>query len=222
MKHDQLKPGLQQGLYVITDCVNFDTHGLLSRTGQILEAGVAALQYRDKTPDATLRLERAVALQRLCRRYNTVFLINDDVELAARIGADGVHVGREDAAYERCRATLGPEAIIGISCYNQLDLALLAQNNGADYVAFGSFYPTTTKNTGYRADVTLLMSARRSLAVPVVAIGGITPENGAGLVEAGADLLAVVSSVYASDTPQQAVAEFNALFGSGLGTNSCS
>ena len=212
MKHDQLKPGLQRGLYVITDCVNFDTPGLVSRTGQILDAGIAALQYRDKTTDASLRLERAIALQHLCRRHNTVFLINDDLELAARIGADGVHVGREDATYERCRTTLGPEAIIGISCYNQLDLALLAQNNGADYVAFGSFYPTTTKNTEYKADTALLMLARRSLTVPVAAIGGITPENGAVLVNAGADLLAVVSSVYASDDPRQAVGKFNALF----------
>ena len=94
MKHERLKPALQQGLYIITDCVNFDTYGLLSRTGQILEAGAAVLQYRDKNPDASLRLERAVALQQLCRRHNTVFLINDDVDLAARIGADGVHVGR--------------------------------------------------------------------------------------------------------------------------------
>ena len=215
MKHDQLKPALQRGLYVITDCVNFDTSGLLYQTGQILEAGISVLQYRDKTPDASLRLERAIALQGLCRRYNTVFLINDDVELAARISADGVHIGREDTIYERCRALLGPEAIIGISCYNQLELALLAQENGADYIAFGSFFPTMTKNTGIRAYPDLLVSARLRLTVPIVAIGGITPENGAGLIEAGADLLAVVSSVYSSEDPPRAVASFNSLFNVG-------
>jgi len=212
---NKLKRSLQRGLYVITDCVNFDTSGLLHQTGQILEAGVSVLQYRDKAPDTSLRLERAIALQGLSRRYDTVFLINDDVELAARISADGVHIGREDTTYECCRALLGPEAIIGISCYNQVEQALLAQEQGADYVAFGSFFPTTTKNTGIRASPDLLLSARRRLSVPIAAIGGITPENGAGLIEAGADLLAVVSSVYSSDDPRQAVAEFNALFNVG-------
>jgi len=214
---NDIKPVLQRGLYVITDCVNLDTGGLLHKTGLILEAGVPALQYRDKTPDASIRLERARALQQLCAGHNTVFLINDDVELAARIGADGVHIGREDAGYEQSRARLGQDAIIGVSCYNQLERALLAQENGADYVAFGSFFPTKTKNTGIRAYPELLVQARHRLTVPVVAIGGITPENGAGLIEAGADLLAVVSSVYSSDDPRQAVAEFNALFNSGLG-----
>lgn len=212
MKHESMKASLHRGLYVITDCVNLDTSRLLYSTRRILDSGVSALQYRDKAADASLRLERATALQELCRGYDTVFLINDDVELAARIGADGVHVGREDAVYEQCRTVLGSEAIIGVSCYNQLDRALAAQANGADYVAFGAFYPTATKQTGYRAYPDLLTQARSRLTIPLVAIGGITPENGAGLIEAGADLLAVVSSVYASDDPQRVVHEFNYLF----------
>lgn len=212
---NKVKPILQRGLYVITDCVNFDTTGLLHKTGLILEAGVSALQYRDKSSEATVRLERALALQQLCTRYNTVFLINDEVELGARIGADGVHIGREDADYAQSRACLGQHAIIGVSCYNQLERALFAQSNGADYVAFGSFFPTSTKTTEFRAHSELLTRAGSRLTIPVVAIGGITPENGASLIDAGADLLAVVSSVYSSNDPQRVVSEFNALFNVG-------
>ena len=212
MKRDKLKPALQRGLYVITDCVNLDTSGLLRKSRLILEAGVAVLQYRDKTPDAAIRMERALALQKLCTRYNTVFLINDDVELAVQVGADGVHIGREDAGYDQSRALLGRQALIGVSCYNQLERALLAEHQGADYAAFGAFYPTATKTTEFRAHPDLLIRAKRRLAIPVVAIGGITPENAAVLIGAGADLLAVVNSVYSREDPQQAVAEYNILF----------
>ena len=219
MNSNREKSDLHRGLYVITDCVNFDTPDLLSKTEQILEAGISMLQYRDKTHDPSLRLERALSLQGLCTKYRTVFLINDDVALAAQIDADGVHIGREDASYGECRELLGQDAVIGVSCYNQLQRALRAEKDGVDYVAFGSFFPTTTKTTAFSADTNLLSQARARLSVPVVAIGGITPENGAALVEAGADLLAVVSSVYSSDNPQRVVSEFNDLFsGSGLGT----
>ena len=212
MKRTSIKTSLRRGLYVVTDCVNLDTRVLLERTRRILEAGVSVLQYRDKTTDASLRLQRASALRRLCSGYNTVFLVNDDVELAVDVDADGVHVGRDDTAYPECRARLGTNAIIGVSCYNQFELAIQAQALGADYVAFGAFYPTSTKHTQYRADTDLLTQGRRRLNVPQVAIGGITPDNGAELVNAGADLLAVVSSVYSSDDPRQVVREFNRMF----------
>lgn len=217
MNSNREKPDLHRGLYVITDCVNFDTSDMLNKTELILEAGISVLQYRDKTHNPTLRQERALALQRLCKRYNTLFLINDDAVLAGRINADGVHIGREDAGYGECRELLGQHAVIGVSCYNQLQLALHAENDGADYIAFGSFYLTKTKTTEFKADTELLRQARSRLAVPVVAIGGITPENGAALVAAGADMLAVVSSVYSSPDPQRVVAEFNSLFNQGPG-----
>ena len=212
MKTSPSRPFPQRGLYVITDCFNLDTAGLLHKSNLILEAGICALQYRDKTPEFSIRRERALALQKLCARYDTVFLINDDVELAAVIAADGVHIGRDDASFEECRDRLGKGAIIGVSCYNQLQLALQAEKNGADYVAFGSFYPTLTKTALFRAAPELLTRAKHQITVPVVAIGGITPVNGAGLLEAGADILAVVSSVYSGDDPLLAVSEFKALF----------
>ena len=215
MKRDSMKPSLRRGLYVITDCINLDSGALLERTRHILDAGVSVLQYRDKTTDSSLRLQRATALRRLCSGYDTVFLVNDDVELAVDVDADGVHVGREDAGYPQCRARLGSGAIIGVSCYNQIELALQAQAQGADYVAFGAFYPTSTKHTQFRADAQLLMQGRRRLSIPQVAIGGITPDNGTELVHAGADLLAVVSSVYSSDDPRQVVREFNRMFNVG-------
>lgn len=218
MNSNREKQVLHRGLYVITDCVNFDTPGLLNKTELILAAGISALQYRDKTHDPALRLERALALQKLCVRYKTVFIINDDVALAAQINADGVHIGREDMSCGVCRTLLGKDVLIGVSCYNRLQPALSAEKNGADYVAFGSFYPTTTKITVFRADMELLKRASSQLTVPVAAIGGISPENGAGLVAAGADLLAVVSSIYSSTDPRHVVSEFNSLFKSGLGT----
>lgn len=207
-----MKPTLRRGLYAITDCVNLDTSEMLSKSELILQAGISVLQYRDKTTYTSRRIERAVGLQTLCKKYNTIFIINDDIRLARQINADGVHIGEDDADYHESRKLLGPDAIVGVSCYDKMELALLAERRGADYVAFGSFYSTSTKETIYNAGLELLTEAGYQLVIPVVAIGGITPENGLVLLKAGADMLAVVSSLYSSNDPKRVVSKFNALF----------
>ena len=200
------------GLYVVTDSERMDFPTLYKKTATILEAGVPILQYRDKTATDNQRLDRARALRELCDQHGTLFVINDDVLLARDTGANGVHTGQEDLPYLETRRLLGDEAIIGISCYNSLELALAAQSQGSDYIAFGAFFSTRTKNLTVPAGLELLRHAKTELTIPVVAIGGITPENGATLVQAGADLLAVASSIYGSANPAQVVLKFNELF----------
>lgn len=205
---------LAPGVYAITDCERLPFAETLRRTESILAAGVAALQYRDKTPDAGTKLDRARQLVALCRRYHTPMIVNDDPDLALAAGADGVHVGEEDAPCRAARERLGPDAIIGVSCYDSLDAALAAREAGADYVAFGAFFPTSTKQPRARATPALLRAAAARLDVPIAAIGGITAENAGPLVAAGASLLAVVSALYGSDDPGRAVGEFAPLFAS--------
>lgn len=208
----KLRLARSKGLYVITDCDKLDFQTLLSCTEKILATGVLLLQYRDKSTDRTRRFERASELKDLCQRTDTIFLINDDIQLAADIGADGVHIGRDDPSIGAARQLLGTDAIIGVSCYNEVERARDAQTAGADYVAFGAFYPTRTKDGTVKAGPDLLRRARSELSVPIVAIGGITPDNGGHLIAAGADLLAVVNSVYGADNPTQTVLKFNTLF----------
>jgi len=202
----------KQGLYVITDCVKLDPRTLIDKTGQILAAGVSILQYRDKSEQQTRRYHTALKLRELCNRTGTIFLINDDVQLAINSGADGVHLGRDDSPYKEARSVLGTDAIIGISCYNEIQAARTAQEQGADYIAFGAFYSTGTKTGTVQASPALLAMAKSELYIPVVAIGGITPDNGRTLIDAGADMLAVISSIYDDDDPGKVVLKFNALF----------
>lgn len=185
---------------------------MLARTEKILEAGISVLQYRDKSADQARRLETARTLREMCSRTGTIFVINDDIRLALDSGADGVHLGKDDSPSGEARHLLGDNAIIGISCYNEFQAARRAQAQGADYIAFGAFYQTRTKTGTVKARPALLTKAKAELSVPVVAIGGINLENGAALVEAGADMLAVVSSVYNTDYPERVVLLFNAMF----------
>ena len=200
-----------KGLYVITDCDRLAIGPLLSITEQILRAGIIALQYRDKSTGNPERKRAAAALGRLCRDYDCLFLINDDVQLAKSAGSDGVHLGREDSDCITAREQLGSGALIGISCYNSLERAGAAERDGADYVAFGSFYPTPSKQNTVRAEPAVIKRAKASISLPVAAIGGITPANCTPLLEHGADMLAVLSSVYQAEDPYLAVAEFNRL-----------
>jgi len=197
------------GLYAITDS---SQNQLESKVELALKGGARILQYRDKSSDQTRRLTQAKRLLDLCRRHDAIFIINDDVELAKAIGADGVHLGRDDHDIESARIALGNEAIIGLSCYNQLDLAVSAQNAGADYVAFGRFFPSSTKPHAVQAEIELLSAAKRTLRLPIVAIGGITPENGALLIEAGADMLAVIQGLFAQQDIRTAAEQFQKLF----------
>lgn len=180
--HSQ-SPLPKTGLYAITDQVLTRDRGLLACVKQVLDAGTAIVQYRDKTASGAQLRERAETLLELCRQYNVPLIVNDDVQLALAIGADGVHVGRDDDAVANARAILGPTAIVGASCYHQLSLAQRAVDDGATYVAFGRFFISKTKPGQALADLNLLMQARQQLAVPIAAIGGISADNGRSLVE---------------------------------------
>lgn len=191
------------GLYLITPD-EADTANLLARTAPLLAAGATWLQYRNKTAGDALRHEQAAALQSLCRQAGVPLIVNDDVRLAKAVGAAGVHLGEDDGDIAAARALLGAEAIIGASCYDRLELAEAAVTAGADYVAFGAFFPTRSK-TGTRQATRELLSRAASLGVPRVAIGGITPDNARSLVDAGADLVAVISGVFDAPDPVAAV-----------------
>ncbi len=195
------------GLYVITA----DTTSV-EDVASAIRGGASIVQYRDKTTDASKRLHRASAMRQLCAEQGVLFIINDDVELAAAVDADGVHVGREDAACSHVRERLGEEAIIGVSCYNEFARAEAAARAGASYIAFGAFFPSPTKPEAPRATQDLLVRARRELFLPVVAIGGITPQNGASLITAGADMLAVITAVFSQPDIAGASRQFSDLF----------
>lgn len=199
-----------RGVYAITPD-EADTGRLLARVETVLDAGVAWLQYRNKAADASLHETQALALQPLCARFGVPLIINDDWRLAARIGADGAHLGQDDGALRAARAVLGAEAIVGASCYDRLELARDAVAAGASYVAFGAFFPSPTKPLARRADVALLHDSA-ALGVPRVAIGGITPDNARVLVEAGCDFVAVISGVFDAEDPTVAVRAYRACF----------
>ena len=196
------------GLYAITDGPRAD---LLAAVAQALAGGLRLLQYRDKSADAERRHAEAIALLQLCRGHGVPLIINDDIALARAVGADGVHLGREDDDPASARAALGEHAIIGVSCYDSLQRAQAAARAGASYVAFGAFFPSPTKPLAPRAPLELLRQSA-ALGVPRVAIGGITPDNGASLVEAGADYLAVISAVFASADVRAAARRFADLY----------
>jgi len=200
------------GLYAITDSSMAAEMDLYRQVELALKGGANLVQYRDKTADREKRLAEARELLELCRRHSACFIINDDVELAAETGADGVHLGRDDQGIDSARARLGPAAIIGVSCYNRLDLALAAQDAGVDYVAFGRFFPSLTKPQALPADIELLAAAKQALQIPIVAIGGITPENSAALIAAGADMLAVIRGLFGQQDVRAAAEQFNQQF----------
>lgn len=175
---------------------------------------VAAFQFRVKGIDQHSAARLAEPLQRICEAHEVAFIVNDDIGLAKRLGADGVHLGQSDGDPREARASLGPAAQIGITCHDSRHLAMAAGEAGADYVAFGAFFPTTTKETHHRPEPSILGWWSRLFEIPCVAIGGITPDNGRVLVEAGADFLAVCSAVWGHQSgPEAAVAEFQDLLG---------
>lgn len=200
------------GLYAITDSALHTGRALEQAVTRAIAGGAKAIQYRDKSNDADRRHAEAAMLVRVCRRHGVPMIVNDDVELALLTDADGVHVGRDDADLSTARSRLGNDYIIGVSCYNQVDLAEAAQHNGADYVVFGSMFSSATKPEATRAEIATVESARGRIHLPIVAIGGITPENGASLLDAGADLLAVVRGVFGHDDPTECAREYAQLF----------
>ncbi|MCI0911828.1 MULTISPECIES: thiamine phosphate synthase [Pseudomonas] len=204
-----------RGLYAITDS-QLLAGRFLSHVEAALEGGVRLLQYRDKSDDDGRRLREAQALLKLCERYGTELVINDDAELAARLGV-GVHLGQTDGPLTPARALLGRQAIIGSTCHASLDLAAQAASEGASYVAFGRFFNSVTKPGAPAADVGLLAQARAQVKLPIAVIGGITLDNAAPLVAHGADLLAVIHGLFGADSAQEVTRRaraFNALFAS--------
>lgn len=199
-----------RGLYAITPDDRV-TARLLSRVDAVLAAGATWLQYRNKLADKVMRRHQVAALQPLCARHGVALIINDDWRLAASMGADGAHLGEDDGELAEARSALGADAILGASCYDRLELAQRAVAAGASYVAFGAFFESATKPLARRATPDLLRKAA-SLNVPRVAIGGITAENGRQLVDAGADLLAVISGVFDPPDPAAAVRGYLACF----------
>jgi thiamine-phosphate pyrophosphorylase len=204
-----------RGLYAIADTGVIGHARVIEAVGEAIVGGAAMIQYRDKTSDHARRSMEAHALSQLCRANEVVFIVNDDVALAVDTHADGVHLGRDDMDIAAARRALGAGRIIGVSCYNELQRALAAQQAGADYVAFGSFYPSPTKPAAVVATPTLLREAKAQLSIPVVAIGGITPENGARLIAAGADALAAITGVFAQPNIRAAAARYADLFETG-------
>jgi len=209
-KKASLSPVIK-GLYALTPD-STDTADLLRRVRLALSGGVQVLQYRNKLADASLRLSQAQAMRALTREFGVTFIVNDDAQLAALVDADGVHLGAMDGEIKTARALLGNNKLIGVSCYNQLSLAHGAVLAGADYVAFGAFYSSTVKPDAAVATLDLLREARAELDVPIVAIGGISADNGALLVQAGADALAVISAVFDAANIQLAAQNLAKLF----------
>ncbi|MCG8293659.1 MULTISPECIES: thiamine phosphate synthase [Pseudomonas] len=204
-----------RGLYAITDS-QLLAGRFLSHVEAALEGGVCLLQYRDKSDDAGRRLREAEGLQKLCERYGTQLIINDDAELAARLGV-GVHLGQTDGPLTPARALLGRQAIIGSTCHASLELAEQAASEGASYVAFGRFFNSVTKPGAPAASLELLEQARARVKLPIAVIGGITLDNAAPLVAHGADLLAVIHGLFGADSAQEVTRRaraFNALFAS--------
>jgi thiamine-phosphate pyrophosphorylase len=200
-----------RGLYAITD-EHLRAKELLTKTRQLIKGGTGMIQYRNKHSGQEQHLHCVYELLSLCRQQHVPLIINDDVELAKSCGADGVHLGEQDMPLEQARAILGPRAIIGVSCYNELNRAIIAQSAGADYVAFGSFFPSPTKPDAVYAPVELITQAKTQLSIPVVAIGGITPDNAAGLIAAGADAIAVIHALFGQADPARAARMFVRLF----------
>ena len=200
-----------KGLYLVTPDWD-DTDQLLSVTESALKAGVALLQYRHKTATEALQRLQATALRDLCRQYKVPFIINDHLALCEKIDADGVHVGGTDATVAAVRSVIGPNKIVGASCYGDLQRAHDAAAAGASYVAFGGFYPSRVKKYEVSTPVDIVSRAKASLAVPVCVIGGMTPENAAPLVAEGSDMVAAISSIYQHEHPALAAAAFVKLF----------
>lgn len=201
-----------QGLYAVTDPELLPGEQLYTAVKAALIGGACLVQYRDKLALPGQRLERAQRLQALCQQYRRPLLINDDIALALSVGAAGVHLGRGDGSLMEARQRLGPDAIIGATCHDSLTFAQQAKAQGASYIAFGSFFPSSIKPDAPAPALSLIQEAKRDIGLPVVAIGGITLDNAASVQSAGADLIAVITGLFAAPDVAQRAREFVKLF----------
>jgi thiamine-phosphate pyrophosphorylase len=199
-----------RGLYAITPD-DADTEALVARVALSLEGGAALVQYRAKSAAPTLALAQSRRLAALCKSFGALFIVNDSIELASASGADGVHLGRDDTDLAQARRAL-PRSIIGVSCYSDPSLARAAARDGADYVAIGSVFASSTKPMAARAALSAIGEAGRSSGLPVAAIGGITLDNASEAVEAGADMLAVITALFAAPDVRGAARAFSDRF----------
>ncbi len=162
----------------------------------IVKHNIKILQYRHKATNAQTRIDESIQLQQLCSKYHTLFIINDDVNLAEKIAADGVHLGKNDDSIQRAREQLGRNAIIGMSCYNDIKLAKNAQNQGASYVAFGALFSSTTKPKATKCELDTIIQAKQFLNIPIVGIGGVDFDNQQQAFDAGCDAVAMISALF--------------------------
>jgi thiamine-phosphate pyrophosphorylase len=200
-----------RGLYAITPDLG-DTAALLRMVEAALEGGAQALQYRNKVADAALRREQARALARLCRTHRVPLIINDHLDLALEVDAEGLHIGAEDGTAAEARRQLGPDRILGVTCYRKIENALEAARVGASYVAFGGFFASPVKGGAGGAPMSILGEAKKRTGLPVVAIGGITVDNAPQLVAAGADSVAVITALFGAPDVKAAARHFSAIF----------
>ena len=191
-----------RGLYAITDAHLTPENSFSNAIKLVLQGGARIIQYRDKSNDTNKRLSQAQIIRDLCNRYDALLIINDDIELAVQSQADGVHLGKDDIPLADARKKLGDDSIIGSSCYNQLELAIDAQKQGADYVAFGAIYASPTKPDAATVSLDTLKTAVSQLSIPVCAIGGINTQNAHTVVATGVDMIAVISDLFADNDIQ--------------------
>ncbi|WXU00140.1 MAG: Thiamine-phosphate synthase [Catillopecten margaritatus gill symbiont] len=181
------------GIYAITPDRALDLDAIEK---VIVEHNIGILQYRHKTLDAKIQLNEATQLQRLCTKHHTLFIINDDSNLAQKIHADGVHLGKNDGSIQQARKQLGADTIIGVSCYDDIDLAKKAQQQGADYVAFGALFSSSTKPNTIHCPLSIVQEAKQNLTIPIVGIGGIDFNNQQSAVDAGCDAVAMINALW--------------------------
>mgnify|MGYP004003945051 FL=1 len=183
------------GIYAITPNKILDLNAIEQA---IIAHKISVLQYRHKTTDVSIKLNEAKQLQQLCLRHNTLFIVNDDINLVQKIKADGVHLGKDDTSIKVARAQLGSDAIIGASCYNDIKLAKIAQDKGVNYVAFGALFPSNTKPNAPHCPLDIIMQAKQALAIPIVGIGGVDFDNQQQALDAGCDAVAMINALFQS------------------------
>jgi thiamine-phosphate pyrophosphorylase len=188
-----------KGLYAITDESLLDEENFKQSVAFALQGGSRIIQYRDKSQNQNKRLRQATLLRTLCTQYHATCIINDDIELARAVHADGVHLGKDDVSIALARKILGAGSIIGVSCYDDIERAIEAERDQASYVAFGAMYASTTKPGACDAGPRLIAVAKKRLTIPVCAIGGITEKNITQVIDQGADMAAVISSLFSSN-----------------------
>ena len=200
-----------KGLYAITpDSADLNT--LIQKTQWAIEGGAFMVQYRSKILNRDVKMQQCAAILRLCREYEIPCIVNDDVDMCRILEADGVHLGEKDDNIAEVRHILGEDAIIGSSCYDQLNRAKSAQKEGASYVAFGAMFPTSTKPNAPRATLALLKEAKREIQIPIVAIGGITVNNAHDVIKTGIDAIAVITSLYEDKSIKETTETFVKMF----------